>query len=98
MTGCTQRQSAMAAHFPLAFLFRQSLQATLWCVVKIKFPIPWVKAPMPKSMTDGGWLEEGGSDIVRGAFRQGVAAGQSETVPTPRQTRRFNGGTLKSQR
>ena len=29
----------MAAHFPLAFLFHQSFQATLWCVVKIKFPI-----------------------------------------------------------
>jgi len=30
----------MAARFPLAFLFHQSFQTTLWCVVKIKFPIP----------------------------------------------------------
>ena len=30
----------MAAHFPLAALFHLSVQATLRCAVKIKFPIP----------------------------------------------------------
>ena len=68
----------MAAHFPLAFLFHQSFQATLWCVVKIKFPIPQSTVGQPACWDASGNRDPAGLPL---SFRWDLGDGTLSESP-----------------